>query len=101
MEISNTGCRQDNKAEATQAELGPTCMMVSLVTCVCLHVCKRLGEQRGANVCVCISQSGTKRTMAGYVNVVCARVFHHPVWLFGDWLVCACITSLQGGEGVR
>lgn len=38
VEISNTGCRQDNKAEATQAELGSTCMTVSLAMCVCVCV---------------------------------------------------------------
>lgn len=60
---------------------------------------KRLGEQKGLNVYVCISQSGTKRTMAGYVNFVCARVFHHPVWLFGDWLVCVCVYYIPAGRG--
>lgn len=65
VDISNAGCRQDNKAEATQAQLGSTCMMVSVVMCVCVSVCagKRLGEQKGENVHVCVSQSGTKTTM--------------------------------------
>lgn len=76
-EISNTGCRQDNKAEATQVELYETCMMVS-------------------SVCVAKENNGR-------VNFVCAHVFHHRVWLLGDWpvCVCVCITSPQREEGVR
>ncbi len=59
-----------------------------------------MAEQKGVNVHVCFSQSGTKRTMAGYVNFVCARVFHHPVWLFGDGLVCVRVCALvPAGRG--
>lgn len=28
-----------------------------------------------------------------------ARVFHHPVWLFGDWRVCRCVYYIPAGRG--
>lgn len=58
VEISNTGRRQDNKAEATQAEPGSTSMTVSFGN---VYVCvsgKGKGEQKGVNVRVRIENNG-------------------------------------------
>lgn len=49
--------------------------------------------------CVCVLESSSKRTTTGCVIFVCACVFHHPVWLFSDWLVCVCVCYIPVGRG--
>lgn len=86
VEISNTGRRQDNKAEATQAEPGSTSMTVSFGN---VYVCvsgKGKGEQKGVNVHVRIENNGLGMCVA--------------VW----WLACVSVCILHpcgGGEGVH
>lgn len=88
MEISNTGCRQDDKAEATQAESSSTSMTVSLVMCVSAE---GKGEQKGVKVYV-----------RGANNAwICDFRVHVCGCLVTGLCQCVYITSLRGGEGVH